>query len=102
MRFLRCLVILADLLIPLFLTITLALLFPLTTTLLLKIFPSALVPLILQGDTYITFSLVTGQTTNGFYFRWPTNLKFSENKLKFKWEKNAQNITKNFLTKIKP
>jgi hypothetical protein len=34
-----------------------------------------------------TFPLVTRRTTKGVFFRWLTNLKFSENKLKFAWEK---------------
>ena len=48
-----------------------------------KIIPSALPTLTDQGDISSTFPLVTGRTTRGFSFRWLTNLKFSENKLKF-------------------
>jgi len=37
---------------------------------------------------------VIGQKMEGVYFQWLTNLKFSENNLKFPWKKNACNITK--------
>jgi hypothetical protein len=53
------------------------------------IVPTALLPLTHQCDTSTTFLIMTGRTKEGFYFRWLTNLKFSENKLKFPWEKTS-------------
>ena len=36
--------------------------------------------------------VVTGSQRRGLTFRWLTNLKFSEVKPKFPWERNAHNI----------
>jgi hypothetical protein len=61
----------------------------------LKIVPpgTSTIP-ILQGDATKTLPPVIGRTTKGFYFLWLNNLKFSENNLKYPWDKNADNRTK--------
>jgi len=97
MRFIRRLVILANLLISLcFVLIFDIIHFSLGTAYFYlpyhhtpspQIVPSALLSLTPQGDTSSTNPLVTGGTMKGFYFHWLTNLKFSENKLKFAWDK---------------
>jgi hypothetical protein len=58
-----------------------------------KIAPSALLPLTLHGDTSNTVFLVTDWTTNGVYFRWLSNLKFSEITINFRGRKHP-NLTK--------